>query len=77
MMYHEVKRIRLEVCDLNLASTGGPSVMTIILWMSGHNYWPGYRHSGLSCATKMCGIAESKCGEMALTTRGIYKATYR
>jgi len=30
VMSHEVKTIRLEVYDLNLASTGGPSARTIV-----------------------------------------------
>ena len=41
MMSHEVKRIRSEVYDVNLASTGGPNARTIVPYSPSGPRFPG------------------------------------
>jgi len=40
-MCYEVKRIRSEVYDVNLASTGGPSARTIVPYSPSGPHLPG------------------------------------
>ena len=41
VMSHDVKRIRLEVYDFSLASTGGPSAGTIVPYSPSGPHLPG------------------------------------
>ena len=41
VMSRDVKRIRLEVYDINLASTGGPSTRTIVPYSPSGPHLPG------------------------------------
>ena len=41
MMSHDVKRIRLEVYEFSLASTGGPSAGTIVPYSPSGPHLPG------------------------------------
>ena len=45
MMSHEVKIIRSEVYDLNVASTGGPNARTIISYSPSGPHLPGRSQS--------------------------------